>query len=265
VELDSALSSFVTGSGGAFTITSGSIAAGNLVLTKADGSDVALTIDSNFSGTGGSFAGALTSTNGTPAIQTNTWDAYTFVDGTSVGGPDTLAFSTAGALTVPAGGVINIASFVPVGGGAAMTLAQDYSASTQFGSAFSVNGLAQNGFTTGRLSGLDIDGKGIIFARFTNGQSSVQGQIALADFRNVQGLQPVSDTSWGETFASGSVTIGSPGTASLGLIQSGALEQSNVDLSEELVNMIIAQRSFQANAEVIQTSDTITQSIINLR
>jgi len=195
----------------------------------------------------------------------NTWNSYTFVDGTQVDGPDTIAFSTTGALTTPASGVITTPSFTPSGGGAAMTLAQDYSATTQYGSAFSVNALSQDGYTTGRLGGLDIDSEGIIFARFTNGQSSVQGQIALADFPNSQGLQPVSDTSWGETFSSGAVTVGVPGTASLGLLQSGALEQSNVDLSEELVNMIIAQRSFQANAEVISTSDTITQSIINLK
>ena len=195
----------------------------------------------------------------------NQWQAYSYVDGVQVDGPDALNFSSTGALTTPASGVITTPAFTPSGGGAAMTLAQDYSATTQYGSAFSVNALSQDGFTTGRLSGLDIDSEGIIFARFTNGQSSVQGQIALADFRNPQGLQPVSDTAWGETFSSGSVTIGAPGTASLGLLQSGALEQSNTDLSEELVNMIIAQRSFQANAEVISTSDTITQSIINLR
>ncbi len=195
----------------------------------------------------------------------NQWNTYSFVDGVQVDGPDTLAFSTTGTLTTPASGVINVPSFTPSGGGAAMTLAQDYSSATQFGAAFSVNALSQDGFTTGRLSGLDIDAQGIIFARFTNGQSAVQGQLALANFRNPQGLQPVSDTSWGETFSSGAVTLGAPGTASLGLIQAGALEQSNTDLSEELVNMIIAQRSFQANAEVIQTSDTVTQSIINLR
>ena len=195
----------------------------------------------------------------------NTWETYAYVDGVQVDGPDTMTFSTAGALTVPAAGTITIPAFTPSGGGAAMTLDLDYSNTTQFGSAFSVNSLSQDGFTTGRLSGLDIDGEGIIFARFTNGQSSVQGQIALADFRNPQGLQPVGDTAWAETFGSGAVTIGAPGTASLGLIQAGALEQSNTDISEELVNMIIAQRSFQANAEVISTSDTITQSIINLR
>ncbi len=194
----------------------------------------------------------------------NTWNTYTYIDGAIADGPDTLAFSTAGALTTPAAGTITTPAFA-ISGAASISLTQDYSSTTQYGDPFSVNTLSQDGYTTGRLSGLDIDAQGIIFARFTNGQSSVQGQIALADFPNVQGLQPVSDTSWGETFSSGSVTVGVPGTASLGLLQSGALEQSNVDLSEELVNMIIAQRSFQANAEVISTSDTVTQSIINLR
>ncbi len=196
----------------------------------------------------------------------NQWQAYTYVDGVDVGGgAQALAFSTAGALTTPATGTITTPAFTPAGGGAAQTLTLDFSNTTQFGADFSVNALSQDGFTTGRLSGIDIDPTGVIFARFTNGQSSVQGQIALADFANPQGLQPLSDSNWGETFTSGSVVIGNPGTASLGLIQSGALEDSNVEVSEELVNMIIAQRTFQANAEVIQTSDAITQTIINLR
>ncbi len=195
----------------------------------------------------------------------NTWDAYSYVDGVVVDGPDTVAFSTGGVLTTPAAGVLTTPSFTPSGGGAAQTLALDYSATTQFGSPFSVNALSQDGYTTGRLSGLDIDSQGIIFARFTNGQSRVEGQIAMADFPNNEGLQPQGDTSWAETFSSGSVVVGAPGTASLGLIQSGALEEANVELSEELVKMIIAQRTFQANAEVIQTSDAVTQSIINLR
>lgn len=196
----------------------------------------------------------------------NQWQSYTYVDGVDVGGgATTMNFSTAGALTVPASGTITTPAFTPSGGGAAQSLAIDYSSTTQFGSPFSVNALSQDGFTTGRLSGLDIDAQGIIFARFTNGQSRVEGQIAMADFPNPQGLQPLSDSNWGETFTSGAVVVGNPGTASLGLIQSGALEDSNVEVSEELVNMIIAQRTFQANAEVIQTADAITQTIINLR
>ena len=137
--------------------------------------------------------------------------------------------------------------------------------STQVGSDFEVRTLDQNGSTTGRLVGIDVDDSGIIFARYTNGENQVLAQVALADFANSQGLQSNGDTAWVQTFESGEPIIGGPGTASLGLIQSGALEDSNVDLSEQLVNLIIAQRNFQANAKTIETADTITQTIINLR
>lgn len=195
----------------------------------------------------------------------NQWDTYTFADGVQVDGPDTLTFNSTGTLTVPASGMLTVPAFTAAGGGAPINMTLDYNNTTQFGSPFSVFGLQQDGFATGRLSGLDIDKDGILFARFTNGQSQVQGQIALADFPNPQGLQPLSDTNFGDSFASGAVAIGAPGTSSLGLLQSGALEDSNVDISEELVKMIISQRAFQANAQVISTNDTITQSIINLR
>ncbi|MBX2808017.1 MAG: flagellar hook protein FlgE [Cellvibrionaceae bacterium] len=136
---------------------------------------------------------------------------------------------------------------------------------TQVGSAFEVRALDQNGSTTGRLAGLNVDDAGIIFARYTNGENQVLAQVALADFANTQGLQSLGDTSWAETSESGVPVIGGPGTASLGLIQSGALEDSNVDLSEQLVNLIIAQRNFQASAKTIETADQTTQTIINLR
>jgi flagellar hook protein FlgE len=137
--------------------------------------------------------------------------------------------------------------------------------STQVGSEFEVRALDQNGSTTGRLVGIDVDDSGIIFARYTNGENQILAQVGLADFPNSQGLQSLGDTSWAQTFDSGEPVIGGPGTASLGLIQSGALEDSNVDLSEQLVNLIIAQRNFQASAKTIETADTITQTIINLR
>lgn len=137
--------------------------------------------------------------------------------------------------------------------------------STQVGSDFEVRSLDQNGSTTGRLVGVEVDDTGIIFARYTNGENQILGQVALADFPNAQGLQSLGDTSWAETFDSGEPVIGGPGTASLGLIQSGALEDSNVDLSEQLVNLIIAQRNYQASAKTIETADQVTQTIINLR
>ncbi|OZG73858.1 flagellar biosynthesis protein FlgE [Hahella sp. CCB-MM4] len=141
----------------------------------------------------------------------------------------------------------------------------DISQMTQFGSDFSVNDLQQNGYTTGRLAGLEVDDSGIIYARFTNSESLVLGQVALANFNDVNGLAPVGETTWVETFESGDPIIGAPGTASLGSIQASSLEESNVDLSDELVNLIIAQRNYQANAKTIETANTITQTIINLR
>jgi flagellar hook protein FlgE len=136
---------------------------------------------------------------------------------------------------------------------------------SQFGSAFAVNNVDQNGYATGRLSGIDLDGEGVLFARFTNGEAQILGQLAIADFANVQGLQPAGDTMWAENFQSGIPQIGTPGTAALGVINAGALEDSNVDLSEQLVNLIIAQRNFQASAKTIETADAVTQTIINLR
>ncbi|CEK11061.1 flagellar hook protein FlgE [Legionella hackeliae] len=141
----------------------------------------------------------------------------------------------------------------------------DFSNSTQFGSPFAVQSNVQNGYTTGRLDGLDIDEEGILFGRYTNGQSRVMGQIQLANFANPDGLQSMGNTNWAETSASGQALVSNPGTASLGLIQSGALEESNVDLTGELVNLIGAQRDFQANAQTIRTADAVTQTIINIR
>ncbi|MFO7787554.1 MAG: flagellar hook protein FlgE [Halospina sp.] len=141
----------------------------------------------------------------------------------------------------------------------------DYSDTTQVGSEFAVNDLQQNGFATGRLTGLDVSEEGVIQARFSNGESEALGQVALANFRNSEGLASVGDTSWVETIDSGDAVISRPNTGPLGAIQSSSLEESNVDLSEQLVGLITAQRNFQANSKTIETSDQITQTIINLR
>lgn len=140
----------------------------------------------------------------------------------------------------------------------------DLAGSTHFGSPFSINEVDQNGYAAGRMTSLSVDDEGVIFARFTNGQAQTLGQVALAYFRDPEGLNPVGDTSWGESFESGVPTIGSPQTGAFGAIQSAALEDSNVDLSEELVGLIIAQRNFQANAKTIETSDQVTQTILNI-
>ena len=141
----------------------------------------------------------------------------------------------------------------------------DLGNTTQYGASFGVNDQQQNGYTTGRLSGLDVSGEGVIFARYTNGQSKALGQVALAAFNNTNGLSPVGDTTWVESFESGQPVIGAPDTGTLGSIKASSVEESNVDLSAELVNLIIAQRNYQANAKTIETSDAVTQTVINLR
>ncbi|SFH80377.1 flagellar hook protein FlgE [Pseudomonas guineae] len=141
----------------------------------------------------------------------------------------------------------------------------DLRGSTQFSSTFAVNSVSQDGYTTGQLAGLEIDDTGVIFARYTNGQSKVQGQVILANFANTQGLTPVGKTAWVQSFASGEPVVGTPRSGTLGALQSGALEDSNVELSDQLVNLIVAQRNYQANAKTIETESAITQTIINLR
>jgi len=198
----------------------------------------------------------------------NTWEGRTFIDGTSVtvGGAASYAleFDSTGNLTTPAGGIVDLDLHTPSGGGADLDIQIDFTGSNQFAapSSYDTN---QNGFSAGRLAGLDIDAQGVIFARYTNGQSSALGKVALAKFSNNQGLRQLGDTKWAESFASGAPQYGEAGTSSFGQIQSGALESSNVDLAAQLVNLITAQRNFQANAEVISTADTINQTIINIR
>jgi flagellar hook protein FlgE len=163
-----------------------------------------------------------------------------------------------GLTTIQYDGVISDPAADPI------TMEYDYTQSTQYGAPFGVNNLAQNGYTSGRLSGLDTDTSGVIYARFTNGQSLALGKVALARFNNAQGLQQVGDTNWAQSFTSGDAQLGEPGSASLGLIQSGALEGSNVDVATQLVNLITAQRNFQANAQVITTADTVTNTVIQM-
>jgi flagellar hook protein FlgE len=180
-------------------------------------------------------------------------------------------FTEAGVLDTTAGdvdanGFVTMDDITLTGGAADITgLVFDYSATTQYGSDFTVNELSQDGYTSGRLTGVEVDESGIVFARFTNGQSEPLGKVALARFSNNQGLRQVGDTNWVESYASGDVQLGEAGTGSFGIIQSGALENSNVDLAKQLVNLITAQRNFQANAQVITTADAVTQTVINIR
>ena len=213
----------------------------------------------------------------------NQWDVHTFIDGKHLRGDadpstgqyiaDKISFDGTGSLAAINGvavppGKISYPSYTTETGSEPIDLTinfQGATPTTQFGTAFNVNALTQNGYTSGRLTGIDIDESGVIRARYTNGQTRTLGQVALANFANMNGLRPLGDSGWAESFASGPPLVGTPGSGSLGLIQSGALEGSNVDLTGQLINMITAQRNFQANAQVISTADAVTQTIINIR
>jgi len=156
-------------------------------------------------------------------------------------------------------------SFTLGNGANTLNFSVDLSESSQFGSPFAIQSVNQDGYTTGQLDGVDIDNFGVIFGRYTNGKNRAMGQIELANFSNPDGLQSLGDNLWVETASSGQAVVSKAGTAGLGLIQSGALEDSNVEITADLVKLISAQRNFQANAQTIKTGDAITQTIINIR
>jgi flagellar hook protein FlgE len=200
----------------------------------------------------------------------NAWESHLYVDGAAITGPggvtsQPLTYNDTGNLTAPTTGDLSWGPYTPATGAADINMNFDFGATSQFGQNFTVSSVTQDGFTTGRLIGIDIDGSGVVQARFTNGRSNALGQIAVANFANPQGMQQLGDTSWAETFSSGQAIRGVAGNSGYGLVQAGALEASNVDITEQLVNMITAQRNFQANAQMISTADSITQTIINIR
>lgn len=135
---------------------------------------------------------------------------------------------------------------------------------TQYNASSATTAKTQDGYSTGELAGLSVDSSGILFANFTNGQDKVIGQVAMANFANVQGLTPIGGTDWKESYSSGVPVVGVPDTGTLGSLQSESLEDSNVDLTAELVNLIKAQSNYQANAKTISTESTIMQTIIQM-
>ena len=208
---------------------------------------------------------------------TDTWNVYVAANGTplatSGGNPapsTTITFPTNGGTpTAPAGTVaLDIPSVSNAVGAVTVPItgvALDLSGATQYGAQFGVTDLQQDGYSAGQLIGAQIDANGVISARYSNGETRPAGQLELATFRNPQGLQPMGGNAWVVTAASGGPIVGTPGSGNLGVLQAGALEESNVDLTAELVNMIVAQRSYQANAQTIKTQDQILQAIVNLR
>ncbi len=195
----------------------------------------------------------------------NEWQVYNYVDGVGVGTPTTLQFSNNGALVSPANGEIPFDPFTPLTGAGQLSMTLDITGSTQYGENFSLRNTTQDGYASGKLNEISISEEGVVFARYSNGVDTALGQVALTSFNNPQGLKNQGSNLWTETFASGSPRTGAPDSSDFGQIQAGALEASTVDLTQQLVNMITAQRNFQANAQMLSTQNEVTQAVINIR
>ncbi|MDP2154722.1 MAG: flagellar hook protein FlgE [Sulfuricella sp.] len=209
------------------------------------------------------------------------WDVHATLDGVleePAGTPvvtlgtTTLTFNSAGALTtaMPISVSLDlnaVATALGTTNAATSPLAfnLDYTGSSQYGANFGVNTLTQDGFAAGNLAGFNVSSDGTIQGRYTNGQSKNLGQVVMADFANSQGLQALGNNQWAQSPESGQPLMGTGGTGKFGVLQSAAVEESNVDLTGELVNMITAQRIYQANAQTIKTQDQVLQTLVNLR
>ena len=182
-----------------------------------------------------------------------------------------LRFDTNGALSTAAMApqtlplTVNLPIFPATGSNNTLTLKLNFANSTQFGAATSEKKTTQDGYTAGSLQRFSAGSDGIILGQYSNGQSHALGQIVLANFANPNGLSPLGNNAWAETSNSGTPLVGTPSSGSLGVLQSSAVENSNVDLTAELVNMITAQRVYQANAQTIKTQDSVLQTLVNLR
>ena len=207
----------------------------------------------------------------------DTWNVFVTANGTPVNGTaaaplpsTTITFpATGGAPTAPVGPVvIDIPATTNANGALTRPITGvqiDLDGARQFGSPFAVTSLSQDGYAPGQLTAVAVESNGVLMARYSNGQNRPAAQIELAAFRNPQGLQPLGGNVWARSFASGDPVVGVPGEGNLGALQSGALEESNVDLTAELVNMMTAQRIYQANAQTIKTQDQVLQTLVQLR
>jgi flagellar hook protein FlgE len=198
----------------------------------------------------------------------NTWDVYATNDGTAIGASTvgTVTFGSDGhidttATTLP----FNVSTTVAGGATSPLAFTLDLTGTTQFGEQSGVNQLTQDGFTSGRLSSYTVSDDGTILGRYSNGQTKALAQVALANFTSPEGLAPLGNNVWAESSKSGPPLVGPPGTGSLGALQSGTVEESNVDLTAQLVDMITAQRNYQANAQTIKTEDALMQTLVSLR
>lgn len=205
------------------------------------------------------------------------WNVYGSVDNTAIanatGFPIALHFGQDGRLTGTGTGTVTVdldavMAVVTPGtpnGAAPLDFIVNFGGSTQFGTAFGTNSLQQNGYTSGRLTGVSVAADGMIRGNYSNGQSRTLAQVVLCNFTNPNGLTSLGGNQWAETSESGTAQMGAPNSGTLGVLQSSAIEESNVDLTAELVNMITEQRNYQANAQSIKTQDQIMQTLVNLR
>lgn len=204
---------------------------------------------------------------------TDTWDVHMFIgneEASSVSGSTTptpleLEFDSSGALTSPTSST-SFSSVFPSGASAPIAITLDFDAATrQQAGAFTVGAIDQDGIASAKLSDVSIREDGLISATFSDGTVQALGKLMIANFSNPQGLRQRGDGRWSTTGSSGPAIVGEAGTDAFGRIQTGALERSNVDITEELVSLIAAQRNFQANAKAIETANQMDQSIINMR
>ena len=193
----------------------------------------------------------------------NTWNLHSQIDGGATTAQTDLVFNSSGILT--GGGAQTFT--LPIAGGAAtpLTVAMDFSAITQFGSASNLTDQTQDGFTSGSFQSLSIDSGGRVVAQFSNGQTRTLAQVVLSRFTNPNGLVRSGANGFAETVDSGAALAGAPLNNGLGRLISQTIEQSNVDLGKEFVDMIITQRAFQANSRAITTSDEMLQELVNLK
>lgn len=203
------------------------------------------------------------------ATPANTWSVYGTADGAALNAGaalTTLTFDSKGVMTAPAGGKLSTGAITFTNGAAPLTASIDLSGTTQFGTANGMSKLSQDGYRSGELTSFSINPDGTITGKFSNEQTKLLGQVVLSSFANPNGLEPKGNNVWAETLASGNALTGTPGEGTkLGSLKAGALESSNVDLTAELVNLIVAQRNYQANAQTVKTQDQVMQTLMNIR
>ena len=210
----------------------------------------------------------LKTSNPTPAVPTNNWDTKLYIDGALIpptnAADSVLTFDQDGKLTAPIAAITYDPATL-ITGAKPLSVSIDYGTlSSQYSAPFSVMSLSQDGHPRGELSGMDVDSSGVVRANYTNGTQMALGKLMLANFDNPNGLKQIGNASFEATNASGLVDLGEAGSGGFGDIQGGALEGSNVDLTEQLVKLISAQRNFQANAKALDTSGTLMQTIMGI-